>query len=237
MLVLAFDTSSRRASAAVVRGAELLALRDAEVARHGQSLEPLLRETLAAAAVGPADLDLVAVGLGPGSFTGTRIGVAAAKGLALGLGLPLVGIGSLDVLAAGEGGAGLRAPLVDAGRGRVYGALYEAAVGAAPRPRTELFDLPPEQALETLAAAAAGEPFQLLGSGLARHPVLAEAAGADAESLAERTPAAPSLAALAIRVAQSERPSAVAAPELEPLYVRPSDAKLPGQPQLRPKPS
>ena len=50
---------------------------------------------------GSADrLDGIAVGIGPGSFTGVKIGVMAAKALAWSKRIPLVGIGSLDSVAA-----------------------------------------------------------------------------------------------------------------------------------------
>lgn len=217
MRLLAFDTSSQRASAAVVDGDRLLARREAEVARHGKALEPLLRATLEAAGLGAGDLEAIAVGLGPGSFTGTRIGVAAAKGLALGLGVPLVGVGSLEVLAAAAGEAGFCAPLVDAGRGRVYGALYELG---PPVPHTVVapFDELPEAALAKL-----GEGVRIVGNGIARH----DAIGGDAAD-AERTPDAVVLARLArVRLGAGE----VAGPALEPIYVRPSDATLPSRRQ------
>lgn len=199
------------------------------MARHGKALEPLLKATLDEAGLTPEALGAIAVGLGPGSFTGTRIGVAAAKGLAFGLGVPLVGVGSLEVLAAAVGDAGLCAPLVDAGRGRVYGAVYELGP-EAPRLVSGPFDEPPADALARVRAA--GEA-RIVGNGLLRH----EAIGAVAEAAdGERTPDATVLARLAqLRLAAGE----VAGPGLEPIYVRSSDAKLPSRPQAQPssKPS
>lgn len=225
MRVLAFDTSSQRASAAVVDGASLLASEQAEVARHGKALEPLLRSVVASAELALADLDLIAVGLGPGSFTGTRIGVAAAKGLAFGCGIPLVGVPSLEVLAAGTE-ASLCAPLVDAGRGRVYGALY--ALGAdRPALRLDPFDLPPAEAVQWVREATDGS-LRIVGNGIARHEAIA--AVADAAD-GERTPDAEVLARLAlVRFAAGE----TAPPGLEPVYVRSSDAKLPARPLAQP---
>jgi tRNA threonylcarbamoyladenosine biosynthesis protein TsaB len=224
--LLAFDTSSQRASAAVVDDDGILARREADVARHGKALEPLLRAVLADAGLSPAELNGIAVGLGPGSFTGTRIGVAAAKGLAFGLGLPLVGIGSLEVLAAAVGDEGLCAPLVDAGRGRVYGALYELGP-RQPRAVIEPFDEPPSDAVARVGEA------RIVGNGIARH----EAIGAVADAAdGERTPDAAVLARLAqLRHAAGD----VAGPGIEPLYVRSSDAKLPARPlaQASSKPS
>ena len=82
----------------------------------------------------PTDLDLLAVGRGPGSFTGLRVGLALAKGLAYGAGVELIGLSTLEVVAASilkysippnetwEGT--LVAPLIDARHGQIFTALY-----------------------------------------------------------------------------------------------------------------
>jgi len=81
------------------------------------------------------DLSLVVVTLGPGSFTGMRVAVAFAEGLSTGLGVPLVGVPTLDVLAAPfsfmEGHYIL--PLIDAKKGEVFRALYEVKSGTLNR--------------------------------------------------------------------------------------------------------
>ena len=69
---------------------------------------------------------MVAVGQGPGSFTGLRIGLAVAKGLAWAAGKPLIGVPTLDTLAASPPEASLPVcPVVDARKGQVYAALYQ----------------------------------------------------------------------------------------------------------------
>ena len=64
----------------------------------------------------PADIEKIVVAKGPGSYTGVRIGVTIAKTLAWTLNIPLVGISSLEVLAAGVGRYfdGYISPLFDA---------------------------------------------------------------------------------------------------------------------------
>ena len=47
-----------------------------------------------------ARLDALAATRGPGSFTGLRVGISAAKGLCHGLEIPIIGISSLEALAA-----------------------------------------------------------------------------------------------------------------------------------------
>jgi len=74
------------------------------------------------------EIDCFAAAAGPGSFTGVRIGLAAVKGLAEAAGKPAVGVSNLEA-AASFGQAGLRAAVLDARRGEVYAALYDAALG------------------------------------------------------------------------------------------------------------
>ncbi len=114
---------------------------------HSQMLPVQAARLLAEAGLTPADLDLVAVGRGPGSFTGLRTGLALAKGLAMGAGRPVLGLSTLEVVAAqalAEGLApdGLVAPVVDARHQQIFTALYQARPGggypleclAEPRP-------------------------------------------------------------------------------------------------------
>ena len=73
-----------------------------------------------------AEIELFAGASGPGSFTGVRVGLAAVKGLAEVLGRRVVAVSNLEALSEfGEGDA--RATIIDARRGEVYAALYDAA--------------------------------------------------------------------------------------------------------------
>ena len=72
------------------------------------------------------DIELFAGASGPGAFTGVRIGLAAMKGLGETLGRPVVAVSNLETLAA-FGSAELRATVIDARRGEVFGALFNRA--------------------------------------------------------------------------------------------------------------
>jgi tRNA threonylcarbamoyladenosine biosynthesis protein TsaB len=74
-----------------------------------------------------ASLDGFAAASGPGSFTGVRVGLTAAKGLAEATGRPVVAVSNLEAL-AWFGTRPLRATLLDARRGEIYGAVFDASL-------------------------------------------------------------------------------------------------------------
>ena len=67
--------------------------------KQTDALFPTLDRLLKSKRLKRADLALIAVDHGPGSFTGVRVGVAAARAVAQALALPIVGVGSLEILA------------------------------------------------------------------------------------------------------------------------------------------
>jgi tRNA threonylcarbamoyladenosine biosynthesis protein TsaB len=113
VLILAFDTATSTATAALVRDGAVLGERTSVAVRLLEDVDALLN----GAGVEPSDLDALAVGIGPGSFTGVRIGLAAARGLALSLDLPVAGVSTLEALAAGAPDA---IALIDAKRREVF---------------------------------------------------------------------------------------------------------------------
>lgn len=126
-LILAFDTTREFGSLALLRGEELmeeLALRSPSGFAH--VLYGHLAELLARHAVAIGQIDGFAAAAGPGSFTGVRVGLAAIKGLAEALRRPAFAVSNLQAIAT-FGTAPLRAPFLDARRGEIYGAVYDAA--------------------------------------------------------------------------------------------------------------
>ena len=101
MLVLAFDTTAAACSVAVVRDGVCIG-RAQDIVEHGQAeaLMPMIKGAMRESGIAYADLDRIAVTVGPGSFTGLRIGLAAARALGLAAGKPVIGVSSLEVLAA-----------------------------------------------------------------------------------------------------------------------------------------
>lgn len=74
-------------------------------------------------------IDCFAAASGPGSFTGVRVGLAAVKGLAEAAGKPVAPVSNLRALAA-FGTSERRAVILDARRGEIYGAVYDASLHA-----------------------------------------------------------------------------------------------------------
>lgn len=125
-LVAAWDTCTLRGVLAIGRSEELLAEDYFEAVKgHTGWLMPQLDSALKDLALSQAAIDYVAVGIGPGTFTGVKVGVACAKAVSMALGVPLVGMSTLDVLAASAPrAADAVLATIDARRGQLYAAAY-----------------------------------------------------------------------------------------------------------------
>ena len=105
MKVLAFDTSSKALSLAILEDKQLLAETTINIKKnHSITLMPAIDFLMASLDWTPKDLDRIVVAEGPGSYTGLRIAVATAKTLAHTLNIEL-----------------------DARRNNVYAGFYEHA--------------------------------------------------------------------------------------------------------------
>ena len=127
MLILAFESSARPASVALLRdGALLSQYSQCSQLTHSRTLLPMAEDMLKNAELSLEDVDLFAVAHGPGSFTGVRIGVSTVKGLAWAADKPCVGVSTLEAMAwHGTAVGGLICPVMDARRSQVYNALFE----------------------------------------------------------------------------------------------------------------
>ena len=127
MKLLAYDTSSDLLSVALFDGKKQLAVfRSPLFTRHSSVLVPSIETLLLKAQVKVKQLDYIAMGLGPGSFTGLRVGVTAGKFLSYVTGAKIIGISSLEILAAGTKTADKEIVVMrDAKKGMVYAAIYK----------------------------------------------------------------------------------------------------------------
>lgn len=186
------------------------ALEVATERRHAEELGPQLVVLLERTGLSMSDLNWLAVDVGPGRFTGLRVGLATVRGLAFALGVPVVGVTSLEILAAGVAGPGPVTAVIDARRQEVFQQVFVDG-----RPTGPARVGPPE----TLAAEARGT---VLGDGLDRYAEVYRSAAEDGSGVvdvADRNPRAADLLTLAARRVPCP------GPEVGPVYLRDPDAK------------
>ena len=124
---LAIDTSTAKASIAIIHDNEVIA----ELTWHcGQShtteLLPRLSHLLTQSSLSLESTTGIIVAKGPGSFNGLRVGISAAKGLALSIGIPIIGISTLEAAAYPHAVTNLPiCPIFDARRGEISTAIYQ----------------------------------------------------------------------------------------------------------------
>ena len=135
MLILAFETSAKAGSVALMDENRLLGESYCNTGlTHSQTLLAMAEDLLKSCGVTTGDVTAVAVAAGPGSFTGVRIGAAAAKGFAWGGQLPCLGVSTLEAMAQNLGvWQGYVCCAMDARRAQVYNALFRAEGGALTR--------------------------------------------------------------------------------------------------------
>jgi len=131
MLILAFESTAKAASAALLKDGKLLSqYTQCSGLTHSRTLLPMGEDMLKNAELSLRDVDLLAVAHGPGSFTGVRIGVSMVKGLAWASDKPCVGVSTLEAMAwHGLAAGGLICPVMDARRNQVYNALFRIENG------------------------------------------------------------------------------------------------------------
>jgi tRNA threonylcarbamoyladenosine biosynthesis protein TsaB len=127
-MILAIDTSTQQIGLALHDGAQVIG----ELvwrSRHYHTVElaPAVSDLFARSGLKVDAIQALGVALGPGSFTSLRVGLAFVKGLALARHLPILGIPTLDIVAAAQTVRDLLlAAVLQAGRGRLALAWYEA---------------------------------------------------------------------------------------------------------------
>jgi tRNA threonylcarbamoyladenosine biosynthesis protein TsaB len=133
-MLLAIDTSTTQIGLALYDGVQVTAeciWRSG--LHHTEELAPALAELLGRVGINIKQIHAVGVALGPGSFTSLRVGLAFAKGLVLARRIPVLGIPTLDIVAAtvppADAAAGKNqerklASILQAGRGRLAMGWY-----------------------------------------------------------------------------------------------------------------
>jgi tRNA threonylcarbamoyladenosine biosynthesis protein TsaB len=224
-LILALETATMCGSVALIEEDRCVAefsLQSGET--HSRRLlagvDWLLKET----GIKKESIDAVAVSLGPGSFTGLRIGLATAKGLAIASGAKLIGVRTLDGLAAQFFATvdTLICPVLDARKKEVYFGFYRCDNDGIPRPQGECQVVTPEALCEKIEG-----PVIMLGDGLNVYGHIFE------ERLAGRLKIAPSgiyfprATAIGLLAHSKWQVEDYLDPAIAgPIYIRPSEAEL-----------
>lgn len=225
---LAFDSSTPRASVALLQDDQVLAETRLQSVggRHNDHLLAQAEALLACCGYAARDIDELVVVQGPGSFTGLRVGLATVQGLALSLKRPIRAVDSLRALAFQHGPCERPlCALIDARKQEVYAALY------CWRPGQPLSYVTPRVLPPAQLAYQLPEDVLLLGDA-ARFYGEALATAGVRQCFAGLACGGPTAAAAALLVhAQPDDFALLTAACLRALYVRASDAERARQPR------
>ena len=130
-MLLAVDTSTAQVGLALYDGARVIAESLWHSHQHHTvELAPAVADLLKRTGLTMNEVQALGVAIGPGSFTSLRVGLAFVKGLSLARRLPVVGLGTLDALAAAQPLAKMPlAAVLQAGRGRIALGWYKSTKG------------------------------------------------------------------------------------------------------------
>jgi tRNA threonylcarbamoyladenosine biosynthesis protein TsaB len=224
MIIVGIETSTPHTSVAIGTQLEIIG----EVAIAGkarqESVAPALEQLLRWTALELSQVEGVAVGVGPGLFTGLRVGVQTAKTLAHVLRVPIVGLGSLDVLAHGVRHAGGRiAAVIDGRRGEVFFAVYRSEPSGVIRESEPVVATP--AGLVSELEALTGEVLAVGNGAILYHDEIAELG--PRVSFASPTVAHPRAAELVeLAAARLLRADHALSADVAPVYLRKSDAEI-----------
>jgi tRNA threonylcarbamoyladenosine biosynthesis protein TsaB len=210
--IIAIETSTELASAALLHDGRILSLETSGVQNHSQTILPMVQQLLAQAGIALARCDAIAFGAGPGSFTGVRTACGIAQGLAFGLDVPAVPVMTLEAMAQAcrdATGAADVLSVLDARMGEVYWAQYrfdgEWRIVTAPR-------------LSSPADVSVEGPVLACGNGLAAYAEAFAGRPFMPRSRADLMPHARQVAQLAN--AAFARGEGVPAHDAQPVYLR-----------------
>lgn len=127
MYFLALDTATNSGGVALARNSELIGLAMFKTPlKYSDRIIHYIDFLLRQLDLQPDQIDCFVTTTGPGSFTGLRIGLATVKGFCQGLDRPVIGVSTLEALAYRYREVSeIVAPMIDARRQQVYGAVYE----------------------------------------------------------------------------------------------------------------
>jgi tRNA threonylcarbamoyladenosine biosynthesis protein TsaB len=226
-LILAMDTATPCSAVALTLGTRkngkvLASLSLTGNVTHSRRLFTAIDYLMKGAEVDWPAIAGIGVSLGPGSFTGLRIGMATAKGLATAAGKPLLGVSTLDSLAARCVSSSLICAVLDARKKEVYAAFYRRNDNGFSERISDMMVITPEK-----LAGIIREPVLLVGDGAVVYgeqfrKLLGQNVSFVPSQLHE--PSASSLGMLAGEMFEAGEQLDLA--DAVPIYIRSSDAEL-----------
>jgi len=226
--VLGIETATTVTAVGIVRDGKVLAdVSEATTVGHAGQLPAMVARALGEADLTLEDVDGLGVSVGPGSFTGLRVGLSFAKGVAFSGGCRLVGVGTLDALAAvAPDRYAIVATILDARRGETYLAIFRREGGKLRRCGGDRALTPGEAFEAVLEEAGSTRPAIVLGDGAGRYPeAFAELtkSGIESATFSEIRPHGGAVALIA--EGRLERGELDRLESLVPVYVRASAAE------------
>ncbi len=226
-LILSMDTATPCSAVALTSGTRkdgrvIATLSLTGNVTHSRRLFTAIDYLMKEATVDWSSIAGIGVSLGPGSFTGLRIGMATAKGLAAASGKALLGVSTLDSLAAKCVTPYLICSVLDARKKEVYAAFYRCNGNGLTERVGDMTVMAPEK-----LAAAISEQVIMIGDGAMVYrdlfkKLLGEKVIFAPSQLHE--PSASSLGLLAGEMLDLGEQLDVA--DAVPVYIRSSDAEL-----------
>ncbi len=226
-LILSMDTATPCSAVALTYGTRrngrvLASLSLTGNVTHSRRLFVAIDHLMKETEVDWAAIAGIGVSLGPGSFTGLRIGMATAKGLAAAAKKVLLGVSTLDSLAAKMVTSRLVCAVLDARKKEVYAAFYRCNDEGFSYRVGDMAVMAPEKLAKIIE-----EPVVMVGDGAMVYGDLFRKLMGEkvifAPSLLHE-PSAPSLGMLAGEMFETGEQLDVA--EAVPVYIRSSDAEL-----------
>ena len=222
------ETSSKEGSVALLENESVLGRHSIPTGQTARQLVPALAQLLSDRGIAAGQIHLIAVSTGPGSFTGLRVGVTTAKTLAYAIGCDLVGIDTLDAIAAqapaaGGVGVGELHIVMDAQRRELFLGRYGRAGGDLGSTAASWQRQGPTELIAAEAwLAQLGPQVLVAGPGLKRlaDRIPSHVEAADAQLW---EPRAETIGSLAIAAWKSGRRDDLW--KLVPTYIRPSYAE------------
>jgi tRNA threonylcarbamoyladenosine biosynthesis protein TsaB len=190
---------------------------------HSARLLPSVDWLLTMAGWKIEEIDGFGVTLGPGSFTGLRVGLSTIKGLAWALKKPVAGLNSLEVLACQvRAEREILVPMLDARKGRVYGAAYRWSEGSV-----ETLLPPGDVPVSELISGLRGSSLLCFGEGARKYRAEIEAVGRSDVAFAPPEYDLPRGATISrVTFEALSRSETLDIGPVEPTYLRASEAEL-----------